>query len=88
MRPAVTHADRRRGWHPPGPDATRLVKTVHELRDAPLTDLTIEDLRILMSQRVGVDILTPVVLDILDADPLAGGDFYTIWSSIDAWCSA
>ncbi|WP_280425881.1 contact-dependent growth inhibition system immunity protein [Nocardia carnea] len=63
-------------WHAPDPDATRLVRTVHGLRDVPLADLTIENLRILMSQRVGVDVLTPVVLDILDADPLAGGDFY------------
>lgn len=52
------------------------MKTVHKLRDIPLTDLTVENLRILLSQRVGVDLLTPVALDILDADPLAGGDFY------------
>ncbi|MFI5716477.1 contact-dependent growth inhibition system immunity protein [Nocardia sp. NPDC051750] len=63
-------------WPAPGPDATRLVKTVHELRDVPLPDLTVEDLRILISQRVGTDALTPVVLDVLDTDPLAGGDFY------------
>ncbi len=65
-----------KAWHAPGPDATRLMKTVHELRDVPLTDLTVENFRILLSQRVGVDVLTPVVLDLLDADPLAGGDFY------------
>ncbi|MEV0106453.1 contact-dependent growth inhibition system immunity protein [Nocardia sp. NPDC050799] len=64
-----------KAWHAPGPDATRLMKTGHELRDVPLTDLTVENLRILLSQRVGVDVLTPVALDILEADPLAGGDF-------------
>src|SRR5690606_38455426 len=63
-------------WRTPGPDATRFMKTVHKQRDIPLTDLTVENLRILLSQRVGVDPLTPVALDILDADPLAGGDFY------------
>lgn len=63
-------------WPAPSPDATRLVKTVHKLRDVPLPDLTVEDLRILISQRVGTDILTPLVLEVLDADPLAEGDFY------------
>lgn len=52
------------------------MKTVHDLRDIPVADLTVENLRTLLSQRVGVDVLTPMVLDILDADPLAGGDFY------------
>lgn len=63
-------------WPAPSPDATRLVKTVHELRDVPLPDLTVEDLRTLISQRVGADILTPLVLEVLDADPLTEGDFY------------
>lgn len=63
-------------WPAPGPEATRLMKTVHDLRDVPVPDLTIENLRTLLSQKVGVDVLTPLVLDFLDADPLAGGDFY------------
>lgn len=63
-------------WPAPGPEATRLMKTVHGLRDIPVPDLTVENLRTLFSQGVGVGVLTPVVLDILDADPLAGGDFY------------
>jgi hypothetical protein len=52
------------------------MKTVHALRDVPLPDLTVEDIRVLLSQREGVDVLTPVALDILDSNPLAEGDFY------------
>lgn len=63
-------------WQTPGPDATRLVKTVHKLRDIPLTDLTVEHLRVLLSQSVAIGVLTPIALDIFDADPLAGGDFH------------
>lgn len=63
-------------WQTPGADATRLVKTVHKLRDIPLTDLTVEHVRVLMSQSVGIGVLTPIALDILAADPLAAGDFY------------
>ncbi|WP_157107252.1 contact-dependent growth inhibition system immunity protein [Nocardia grenadensis] len=63
-------------WPAPDANATRLMKTVHALRDVPLPDLTVEDIRILLSQREGVDVLTPVALDILGANPLTEGDFY------------
>lgn len=65
-----------KAWSVPDEDATRLMKTVHALRDVPLPDLTVEDIRILLSQREGVDVLTPVALDVLDSDPLVEGDFY------------
>ena len=44
-------------WPAPGAHATRLVQTVHELSNVPLTNLTIEDIRILLSQSVGVGAL-------------------------------
>ncbi|WP_084486367.1 contact-dependent growth inhibition system immunity protein [Nocardia sienata] len=65
-----------RAWPAPDKDATRLMKTVHALRDVPLPDLTVEDIRVLLSQREGVDVLTPVALDILGSNPLAESDFY------------
>ncbi|MEU4430046.1 contact-dependent growth inhibition system immunity protein [Nocardia rhamnosiphila] len=65
-----------RAWPAPDGNATRLMKTVHALREVPLPDLTVEDIRVLLSQREGVDVLTPVALDILGSNPLAEGDFY------------
>jgi hypothetical protein len=38
--------------------------------------LTVEDLRILLGQNVGVAILSPIAIDRLESDPLAEGDFY------------
>ena len=52
------------------------MKIVCELRDVPLAVLTVKNLRILLSQGVGIDVLTLVALGILDADPFAGDDFY------------
>ena len=53
-----------------------LVKTVHRLRRRPLAEFTIEDLRIMIGQRVGLSILIPLAVERLEEDPLAAGDFY------------
>jgi hypothetical protein len=63
-------------WGDPPADATRLIATVHELRHRPLAELGPEDLRVLIAQRVGLDVLVPRALDLLEADPLVEGDFY------------
>ncbi|MET7771613.1 contact-dependent growth inhibition system immunity protein [Nocardia sp. NPDC005366] len=63
-------------WPDPGPDATRLVRTVHRLRRKPLASLGTEDLRVLMAQQVGVQYVLPSVIDKLRNTPLASGDFY------------
>ncbi|MFI5895349.1 contact-dependent growth inhibition system immunity protein [Actinoplanes sp. NPDC051513] len=63
-------------WGDPSPDATRLVATVLRLRRRPVRTLGVEDLRVLAGQAVGLAVVVPLALDILERDPLAEGDFY------------
>jgi hypothetical protein len=56
--------------------ASYLVQTIHALRRIPISEFTIEDLRITLGQQIGVEHLTPLALDRLDADPFAEGDYY------------
>ncbi|MFF0457571.1 contact-dependent growth inhibition system immunity protein [Nocardia africana] len=57
-------------------DATDLMRTVGALRRTPIGDLTVEDVRCLLGQRVGVDVLLPRVLVQLNWDPLIAGDLF------------
>ncbi|OOC08528.1 contact-dependent growth inhibition system immunity protein [Amycolatopsis azurea] len=63
-------------WGDAPADATRLVATAHELRRKPVGTLDVEDLRLLLGQQEGVEVLTPLALTKLEADPLAEGDYY------------
>ncbi|MEV4600794.1 contact-dependent growth inhibition system immunity protein [Amycolatopsis sp. NPDC049253] len=63
-------------WGGPPADATRLVKTVYELRHKPVSAMDTEDLRVLLLQQESVDVLVPVALTHLERNPLAEGDFY------------
>ena len=53
-----------------------LVSTVHRLRRRPLEEFTIEDLRIMIGQNIGLDYLLPLAIEKLRDDPLAEGDYY------------
>lgn len=57
-------------WPDPGSDATDLVQRCHRLRAVPIADLTPSDLRVLISQGIGVEHLLPRAVDVLEADPL------------------
>lgn len=63
-------------WPDPPPDATRLVRRCHELRRMPLGRLSVEDLRLLVSQGVGTATVVPMALGMLRHRPLVEGDFY------------
>jgi hypothetical protein len=63
-------------WGDPAPGATDLVTTVHRLRRKPVGALTAEDLRMLVAQQVGLDVLVPRALTRLERDPLLEGDYY------------
>ncbi|MFE6747330.1 contact-dependent growth inhibition system immunity protein [Kitasatospora purpeofusca] len=63
-------------WPTPSGDETRLVATVLVLRRKPVGDLSVEDLRLLIGQSVGLVHLLPLAVDILWDDPLAEGDMY------------
>ena len=53
-----------------------LVAKCHELREKPLKQFTIEDLRIMIGQNIGLKYLVTLALDRLEVNPLAEGDFY------------
>ena len=56
--------------------STSLIKTIHNLRHKPISEFTIEDLRITLGQKCGVEHLAPLALDQLETDPFSEGDFY------------
>jgi len=62
-------------WGEPDYDS-HLVQTCHRLRRVPLADLTIEDLRIMVGQKIGLQFLVPLALEMLEKDPLAEGNYY------------
>ncbi|MDB5339861.1 MAG: hypothetical protein JWN70_5480 [Planctomycetaceae bacterium] len=53
-----------------------LVTTCHRLRTKPVDDFTVEDLRIMIGQKIGLEYLMPKALGVLEAEPLAEGDFF------------
>jgi hypothetical protein len=53
-----------------------LVQKVLFLRNKPLKQFTIEDLRLLIGQNFNLEILIPLALDRLKENILAEGDFY------------
>ena len=53
-----------------------LVTTCHRLRKKPVDEFTVEDLRIMIGQKFGLQHLLPRAIEVLEGEPLAGGDFY------------
>ncbi|MBI3560333.1 MAG: hypothetical protein HY080_01255 [Gammaproteobacteria bacterium] len=68
-------------WGSPNADSyppldSNLVKTIYQLRKKRLRDYTVEDLRIMIGQDVGLPFLLPMAIQILEQDPLAKGMHY------------
>ncbi|MER7441541.1 contact-dependent growth inhibition system immunity protein [Micromonospora avicenniae] len=63
-------------WPSPGPDAAFLVRRCTELRRKPIAEFTVEDLRIMLGQEIGVSALLPRAVRVLLRNPLAEGDHY------------
>jgi hypothetical protein len=63
-------------WPDPGSDSTYLIRRCAALRRKPLSDFTIEDMRIMIGQQIGLSALLPRAVSILVHDPLAEGDYY------------
>jgi CDI immunity proteins len=53
-----------------------LVTTCHRLRTKPVDEFSVEDLRIMIGQKIGLPHLVPLAIAVLDREPLAEGDFY------------
>ncbi|WP_317441989.1 contact-dependent growth inhibition system immunity protein [Streptomyces collinus] len=63
-------------WPPPPADATRLVRTVHELRRVPLGAMGAADLRTLVTQQVALPYVLPLAVRLLIEEPLLDAYFY------------
>jgi hypothetical protein len=59
-------------WGEPDADATSLIRESHRLRTVPLAELSNDDLRLLLRQKIGVEWLVPLALIRLGSGPLAG----------------
>jgi hypothetical protein len=77
-----------------------LVRTCRGLRTKPIGEFSVEDLRIMIGQGIGLPFLIPLALDVLDREPLAEGGFYpgdllrsclavepAFWDAAPALCS-
>jgi hypothetical protein len=62
-------------WGEPTYDS-RLAAECHRLRRLPLRRFSVEDLRIMIGQSIGLPYLVPVALEQLHRKPLAEGDYY------------
>ncbi|MFF8828175.1 contact-dependent growth inhibition system immunity protein [Streptomyces sp. NPDC015131] len=63
-------------WAPPGADATRLARRVHELRRIPLGAFTPADLRTLLTQQVAPTHVLPLAVRLLLQEPMLDAYFY------------
>ncbi|MFJ6123355.1 contact-dependent growth inhibition system immunity protein [Streptomyces sp. NPDC092129] len=63
-------------WPAPSADTTRLVATAHALLRRPIGELTVEDIRLLIGQDIGLSYLLPLALEVLRDNPMAAGDMY------------
>lgn len=57
-------------------DATPVMQRVYRVRTQPIASYTAEDLRVLISQQVGLNVAIPNALVRLQHEPLLEGDFY------------
>ncbi|PKT67119.1 hypothetical protein CW362_42245 [Streptomyces populi] len=63
-------------WPAPPADASRLISTAHDLRRRPIGELTVEDMRLLIGQDIGLAYLLPLALEVLRDNPMAEGHMY------------
>jgi hypothetical protein len=63
-------------WPAPSADDTSLVTAAHALRRRPIGELTVEDVRLLVGQGIGLPYLLPLALEVLRENPMAEGDMY------------
>ncbi|HEV7974481.1 contact-dependent growth inhibition system immunity protein [Amycolatopsis sp.] len=63
-------------WAAPSGETTYLISEVHKLRRKSVGELTVEDLRLLIGQLIGLPVLVPLAIEKLRLDPLAEGHMY------------
>lgn len=61
----------------PAPELeSHVVVESHRLRKEPLENLSVEDLRLLVGQKVSLEYTVPLALELLEENPLAAGAMY------------
>jgi len=55
---------------------SHLTTECHRLRKIPISEFSVENIRIMLSQDIGTKHLLPLALEVLEDDPLAEGDYY------------
>jgi hypothetical protein len=62
-------------WEEPSFDS-QVVRESHRLRLVPLRELTVEDLRFLIGQEIGLTYIVPLAIERLEGNPFIQGDYY------------
>lgn len=70
-------------WAEPTYDSY-LVRRTHEIRKLPLTDLTNDDIAMMLRQKFSLDYIVPLTIDKLQVDILAYGDAASEGAIMDA----
>ena len=73
--PSTLEALEKDYWGEPKFDSNVVTRT-HAIRQTPLCDLTVEDLRLAIGQQVSLPVLLPLTLDRLRANPLESGALF------------
>lgn len=63
-------------WKEVSGDCSYVTREIYILRKKPIKNLEIEDIRLLISQNIGVNFILPISLEILESNILAEGDYY------------
>ncbi|MCW8095138.1 contact-dependent growth inhibition system immunity protein [Streptomyces tauricus] len=63
-------------WPTPPADATCLVATAHASRRRPIGKPSVEDMRLLIGQDIGLRYVLPLAPKVLRDDPMAAGDMH------------
>lgn len=63
-------------WPKPGAKVSPLFKRCYELRNKPISSLTVDDWRVLIGQDVGLGFLMPMAVAEIEKDPLIKGEHY------------
>lgn len=57
-------------------DSSALVTTCLTLYTKPLKDFTVENLRVMIGQSIGLEFLIPLAVEVLRENPFVSGDYY------------
>jgi len=63
-------------WPPPPTDPSRMMLRCHELRQKPLSEMDVSDLRFVVGQDMGLRFTVPLALDVLEKDLLVEAEHY------------